>query len=85
MQENKINDLYEHDKIVELFLVLKNEEEQYSLWPEYKTIPNSWTIVMGPNLKEDCLNYIKENWIDMRPLSLRKKMKEVEIKGENKT
>ncbi|NJM21306.1 MAG: MbtH family protein, partial [Richelia sp. RM1_1_1] len=27
-------------------------------------------------LKQECLDYIKEVWTDMRPLSLRKKMEE---------
>jgi MbtH protein len=30
----------------------------------------------GP--KQECLDYIKEVWTDMRPLSLRKKMEEME-------
>lgn len=58
---------------VELYMVLKNYEEQYSLWPDYKPVPISWEAVIGPMPKEDCLEYIKENWTDMRPLSLRKK------------
>ena len=62
------------EEIVELHLVLKNCEEQYSLWPDYKEVPPAWKKVFGPKPKEDCLKYVKENWTDMRPLSLRKKM-----------
>lgn len=71
-----------NEKIKELYMVLKNNEEQYSLWPDYKEIPVGWNIVFGPTPKENCINYIKENWIDMRTLSLRKKM--TQIKLENK-
>lgn len=62
------------EKIVELHLVLKNCEEQYSLWLACKKVPVSWEIVFGPKPKKDCLEYVNETWIDMRPLSLRRKM-----------
>jgi uncharacterized protein YbdZ (MbtH family) len=60
-----------------IYKVLVNQEEQYSIWPEYKETPLGWTDVgkMGP--KAECLAYIKESWTDMRPLSLRKKMEEL--------
>ena len=54
--------------------VVVNHEEQYSLWPVLKDIPLGWEKVGVSGPKEDCLNYIKEVWTDMRPLSLRKKM-----------
>ena len=66
------------EAVLDLHLVLKNHEEQYSLWPDYKEIPHSWQTVFGPKSKEECLEYVKENWTDMRPLSLRKKMAELE-------
>ena len=69
-------DEFESDsnKITDMYLVLKNHEEQYSLWPNYKLIPRGWEFVIGPKSKEDCLNYVKETWVDMRPLSLREEM-----------
>jgi MbtH protein len=73
------NDNYE--EIVELHLVLKNCEEQYSLWPSYKEVPSAWKQVFGPKSREDCLKYVNENWTDMRPLSLRKKMVEIEAQA----
>jgi uncharacterized protein YbdZ (MbtH family) len=65
----------EEDKTI--FRVVVNEEEQYSIWPEYKDIPGGWSDVgkLGP--KADCLSYINEVWTDLRPLSLRKKMEEL--------
>jgi uncharacterized protein YbdZ (MbtH family) len=59
-----------------IYRVLVNDEEQYSIWPEYKEIPLGWKDVGKRGLKPDCLSYIKEVWIDMRPLSLRQQMKE---------
>jgi len=72
------------EEIVELHLVLKNCEEQYSLWPDYKEVPIAWKKVFGPMPKEDCLKYVQENWTDMRPLSLRKQMEEIEGKEQAK-
>ncbi len=57
-----------------LYEVVINEEEQYSIWPADKTVPAGWKIVGKKDLKEPCLEYIKEVWTDMRPLSLRKQM-----------
>jgi MbtH protein len=57
-----------------IYRVVVNEEEQYSIWPDYREIPLGWREVGKSGLKQDCLDYIKEVWTDMRPLSLRKKM-----------
>ncbi|WP_017904526.1 MbtH family protein [Pseudomonas asplenii] len=56
------------------FLVVVNEEEQYSLWPEYKEVPQGWRAAGKQGSKEDCLAYIESVWTDMRPLSLRQAM-----------
>jgi MbtH protein len=53
-----------------------NHEEQYSIWPEYRENPLGWKDAGYSGLKQACLEYIKEVWTDMRPLSLRKKMEE---------
>jgi MbtH protein len=58
----------------EIYVVVVNHEEQYSIWPEYKAIPTGWKTVGRSGLKQDCLDYIKETWTDMRPLSLRQQM-----------
>ncbi len=54
--------------------VVVNDEEQYSIWPEHKVIPKGWKIVGSPGTKSECLDFINEEWVDMRPLSLRKKL-----------
>jgi MbtH protein len=59
-----------------LFNVVINHEEQYSIWPEYKQIPNGWRAVGKSGKKKECLDYIDQVWTDMRPLSLRKHMEE---------
>lgn len=56
--------------------VVANHEEQYSIWPEFKEIPDGWIAVGPQGKKEDCLDYIEKIWTDMRPKSLRDKMRE---------
>jgi MbtH protein len=53
------------------FKVLINHEEQYSIWPADLAVPGGWaeTEMIGP--KPECDQYVKENWTDMRPKSLR--------------
>ncbi|MDB4826021.1 MbtH family NRPS accessory protein [Gammaproteobacteria bacterium] len=52
--------------------VVINHEEQYSIWPTQKTLPEGWSAVGVEGSKQHCLDYIEKHWTDMRPLSLRK-------------
>jgi MbtH protein len=52
------------------FLVLINDEGQYSLWPAFITVPEGWTVVLGPQTRQECLDYIRSQWTDLRPRSL---------------
>lgn len=56
------------------YVALVNEEGQYSLWPDFKAVPAGWTIAKTACSRQECLDYIKEVWTDLRPLSLRRKM-----------
>jgi Uncharacterized protein conserved in bacteria len=53
------------------FYVLLNEEEQYSLWPTFAEVPEGWRIVFGEDSRTACVDYVEQNWTDMRPKSLR--------------
>ena len=59
---------------VRQYKVVVNHEEQYSIWPAEKQNPLGWKDAGKTGVKQDCLEYIKEVWTDMRPLSLRRKM-----------
>jgi MbtH protein len=59
-----------------IYKVVVNHEEQYSIWPANKEIPLGWKDAGKVGSKEECLEFIKEVWTDMRPLSLRKKLEE---------
>ncbi|MGR6316966.1 MbtH family protein [Micromonospora soli] len=52
------------------YLVLLNDEHQYSLWPGSAPVPGGWRIVEGPASRAACLAHIERHWIDMRPKSL---------------
>lgn len=57
-----------------LFMVVRNHEEQYSLWPAGKTLPQGWVEAGKSGLKSECLEFVDQVWVDMRPLSLRQQM-----------
>lgn len=53
------------------FEVVTNPEEQYSIWPKEREVPDGWVAVGPAGSKEDCLDYIERVWTNMRPRSLR--------------
>ncbi|WP_412543794.1 MbtH family NRPS accessory protein [Longispora sp. K20-0274] len=57
-----------------MFLVVRNAEEQYSIWAADRELPPGWTAEGTKGSKEECLARISEVWTDMRPLSLRERM-----------
>jgi len=56
------------------FFVLVNDEEQHSLWPSFVDVPAGWRIVYGDAARQACLEYIDQNWTDIRPKTLRTKL-----------
>ncbi|HEY2724809.1 MAG TPA: MbtH family NRPS accessory protein [Pseudonocardiaceae bacterium] len=56
------------------YVVLRNDEEQYSLWPVGHPVPAGWQQVREEGSKEECVAYVDEVWTDMRPRSLREQM-----------
>jgi MbtH protein len=52
------------------FLVLVNDEGQYSLWPVIKNVPAGWSLAHGPDSREACLSFVETHWTDMRPRSV---------------
>ncbi len=66
------------DEDTTIYKVVINHEEQYSIWPVDRENPLGWRDVGISGTKDECLDYIEEVWTDMRPLSLRKKMEEME-------
>ncbi len=57
-----------------LYKVLVNQEEQYSIWPADRENALGWNDAGKTGTNEECLEYIKEVWTDMRPRSLREEL-----------
>jgi MbtH protein len=53
------------------FIVLINSDEQYSIWPSAKPLPHGWNQTGPTGAKSECLAFVENHWIDMRPMSLR--------------
>jgi MbtH protein len=58
----------------ELYIVVMNHQGQYSIWPKDRALPAGWKEGGKSGSKDECLGYIQDVWIDMRPLRLIQKM-----------
>ena len=56
------------------YIVVVNHEEQYSIWLAGREVPLGWRSCDNSGTRQECLDYIKAVWTDMRPLSVRKRM-----------
>lgn len=65
-----------------IYKVVVNSEEQYSIWLTDRENPLGWSDAGTSGSKAACLAYIKEVWIDMRPLSLRKQMERLALQKD---
>lgn len=61
---------HEPDAIV--YRVVHNDEEQYSIWPEGRALPEGWHAEGFSGTRDACLAHVAEVWTDMRPLSVRR-------------
>jgi MbtH protein len=71
----------DQDQAATTYDVVVNEEEQYSIWPADKPIPDGWRAVDVRGTEESCLAYIEEHWTDMRPRSVRLAMQAADATG----
>ncbi|MEH0823921.1 MULTISPECIES: MbtH family protein [unclassified Micromonospora] len=53
------------------FLVVRNDEEQYSIWPADRALPAGWHDAGFAGTREECLAHVDAVWTDMRPRSVR--------------
>jgi MbtH protein len=53
------------------YCVVRNDEDQYSIWPDDRAPPAGWTAQAVAGTKAECLGHIERTWTDLRPLSLR--------------
>ena len=53
------------------YVVVINDEAQYSIWPAERDLPPGWHAEGPPRPRDECLDYIEQTWTDMRPKSVR--------------
>lgn len=51
--------------------VVVNPAEQWSIWPADRDLPSGWRAAGMSGSKQECIAYIEDRWVDMRPLDLR--------------
>ena len=56
------------------YVVVRNHEEQYSIWPVDRPAPPGWDDMGFRGTKAVCLGHIDEVWTDLRPKSLREQV-----------
>jgi MbtH protein len=52
------------------YYVLVNDEGQHSLWPAFADVPVGWHVTHPADTRPACLEFIEQEWTDMRPASL---------------
>jgi len=54
------------------YTVVRNDEEQYSIWPTSHALPLGWSPAGRTGTKAECLAEIAGVWTDLRPLTARR-------------
>lgn len=53
------------------YQAVRNDEEQYSLWPADSAPPSGWTGAGFIGTEAEVLDHIERVWADVRPKSVR--------------
>jgi MbtH protein len=48
------------------FVVVVNQSDQYSIWPDDRELPVGWTTAGVVGEEADCLSYIDSTWTGLR-------------------
>ena len=52
-------------------LVVRNDEEQYSVWAQQRPLPAGWHDAGFAGSRAECLAHVESVWTDLRPRSVR--------------
>lgn len=55
------------------FYILRNDQQQYSLWPAHCDLPAGWAVVCPPQSAEACNAWLAANWSTLTPPIMRHK------------
>lgn len=75
---NELEDVMAGKPDGEIYRVVYNDEKQYSIWWVGRETPAGWHHEGTEGTREECLAHIDKVWTDMRPLSLRRRMAELD-------
>lgn len=56
------------------YRVVRNDEEQYSIWPLHKRDAPGWHDSGFAGTRDECLAHVETVWTDLRPRSLRERL-----------
>lgn len=60
------------------YRVVRNDEEQYSIWHADRDLPPGWYEGGMVGDHDACIAHIETVWTDMRPRSLRERLAQVD-------
>ncbi len=55
------------------YMVVRNDEEQYSIWPSGRAVPAGWHPTGVEGEEQVCIEHIERVWTDIRPASVRRR------------
>ena len=61
----------------QIFAVVFNDQEEFSIWPVDRNLPLGWTRLGFEGTEQECLDHIDSIWTLRRPEVLRQKKDEV--------
>lgn len=57
----------------QLYRVVRNHEDQYSIYPQELPLPAGWEAAGPTGSEEECLEFVETVWTDMTPRSVRRR------------
>lgn len=62
------------ENLPETWSIVRDQEDRFSVWPDDKALPIGWSKEPVSGTRDECLQKIKEIWVDPRSRSLRQAM-----------
>ena len=56
-----------------IYVVVVNAEEQYSIWPADREVPEGWAEAGYEGSRDACLQHVDRVWLNMTPRSARRR------------
>lgn len=66
----------DRDPVVRNCRVVRNDEEQYSIWPSGRILPPGWSATGFEGDEQACLDHVADVWTDLRPASVRRQLEQ---------